>query len=103
MSGIAALINLTAPNDGDTTWTVEQKEVTIDTTIADSEGPTQDISWRFGPFSMEGHLDLNTFEMSSAKGSTALYLKNGNEVWIHLDIEIVWNGTYKGDYEIFRF
>ncbi|KAK9774055.1 hypothetical protein SCAR479_09169 [Seiridium cardinale] len=131
MSDTAALINLTAPDDGDNTWTVEQEEVTIETIIADSDGQTQDISWRFGPISMEGLLDLDTFEMSvketiagiaagpitgnlkdgvklnvnlqSAKGSTALYLKNGNELWTHLDIKIVWNGSYKGDYKIFSF
>jgi len=39
-------------------------------------------------------------DLIAAKGSIKFYLKNGNEVWVHLDIGIVFDGTYQGDYKI---
>lgn len=39
--------------------------------------------------------------LNSAKGQTKFYLKNGNEIWTHIDVKIVWNGSYHGDYKLF--
>jgi hypothetical protein len=35
-----------------------------------------------------------------AKGSIKIYLKNGNEVWVHLDIKVKFDGSFDGDYKI---
>lgn len=35
-----------------------------------------------------------------AKGSIKVYLKNGNEVWVHLDVKVVFDGSFDGDYKI---
>jgi hypothetical protein len=35
-----------------------------------------------------------------ASGEIRFYLKNGNEVWVHLDVKIVFDGNYEGDYKI---
>lgn len=35
-----------------------------------------------------------------AKGSINIYLKNGNEVWVHLDVKVKFDGSFDGDYKI---
>jgi hypothetical protein len=42
-------------------------------------------------------IDIN---LLVAKGSLRFYLKNGNEVWIHFDVSIVFDGSYKDDVKI---
>jgi hypothetical protein len=34
------------------------------------------------------------------KGQIKFYLKNGNEVWVNLDLKITFDGSYSGDYKI---
>jgi hypothetical protein len=38
-----------------------------------------------------------------ASGSLRFYLKNGNELWIHVDIKISFDGSFSGDYKIISF
>jgi hypothetical protein len=38
-----------------------------------------------------------------AKGSLKFYLKNGNELWIHVDIKVTFDGSFDGDYKIITF
>ena len=38
-----------------------------------------------------------------ASGSLRFYLKNGNELWIHLDIKVSFDGSFSGDYKIISF
>jgi hypothetical protein len=45
-------------------------------------------------------LDINLFV---AKGSIRLYLKNGNELWVHLDVSVTFDGSFSGDYKIISF
>lgn len=33
-------------------------------------------------------------------GEIQFYLKNGNEIWIHLDLKVKFDGHYEGDYKI---
>ncbi|KAK6208208.1 hypothetical protein LQW54_006989 [Pestalotiopsis sp. IQ-011] len=89
----------------------------------------RDISWSFGPIQYKGVLDVNSLEISvveiiagisigpikgnlkdgvglklnlnSAKGQTKFYLKNGNEVWTHIEVSIRWNGYYEKDAKLF--
>ena len=42
-------------------------------------------------------LNLDLF---SAKGEIRFYLKNGNEIWTHVDIQIRFDGNFAGDYKI---
>ncbi|KAI4601722.1 hypothetical protein KJ359_011854 [Pestalotiopsis sp. 9143b] len=39
--------------------------------------------------------------LNSAKGQTKFYLKNGNEIWTHIDVRIRWNGSYEKDVKLF--
>ncbi|POR33752.1 Uncharacterized protein TPAR_06081 [Tolypocladium paradoxum] len=36
-----------------------------------------------------------------AKGELRFYLKNGNEVWVHFDVKIIFDGHFKDDVKIF--
>ena len=38
-----------------------------------------------------------------AKGSIKFYLKNGNELWVNLQLSITFDGSYDGDYKIISF
>lgn len=38
--------------------------------------------------------------LSQEKGELRFYLKNGNEVWIHTDVQITFNGDYQTDYKL---
>ena len=35
-----------------------------------------------------------------AKGEIKFYLKNGNEIWVHVSVQITFDGSYEGDYKI---
>lgn len=39
-------------------------------------------------------------DLFSATGSLKFYLRNGNEVWIQLDVKITFDGSYSGGYKI---
>lgn len=80
------------------------------------------------PSQVTGYIDTNTFEVGlsvsvvginvgniygnlkdgvgvkinliAASGEIRFYLKNGNEVWVHLDVKVVFDGHYQGDYKI---
>ena len=41
--------------------------------------------------------------LHTTKGETRLYLKNGCEVWTHIDLKIIFDGHYEGDYKLFSF
>lgn len=38
--------------------------------------------------------------LNCAKGDVNYYLKNGNEIWTHIDVKITFNGMYGGDYKV---
>jgi hypothetical protein len=38
--------------------------------------------------------------LTQAKGELRMYLKNGKELWVHLNTKMVFNGRYEGDYKI---
>ncbi|KAI1770955.1 hypothetical protein F4818DRAFT_217804 [Hypoxylon cercidicola] len=89
-----------------------------------------DIDWSFsgGVLRIKGYVDTGTLEavltlsvlgvnvgtisgnlkdgigmkinLFVAQGEIKLYLKNGNELWIHLELKILGDGSYKGDYKI---
>jgi hypothetical protein len=40
------------------------------------------------------------FDLVLAKGTIKFYLKNGNELWVRLDVEVRFDGSFKGDYKI---
>lgn len=44
-----------------------------------------------------------TIDLYLASGEIKLYLKNGNEVWIHYDVKVKFDGEYQGDKEIFSW
>ncbi|KAF5679235.1 hypothetical protein FHETE_976 [Fusarium heterosporum] len=125
-----AIITLQAPEDGDNEWTAEQIQTSPNLPPGDTDGRTS-IDWRYGPVAYEGYFDTNTFEIGLSpaiaglnvgiiygnlkdgvnlkidldyyKGLTRFYLKNGNEVWTHLDVKVSFDGHFEGDYKIFTF
>ncbi|KXJ87350.1 hypothetical protein Micbo1qcDRAFT_208361 [Microdochium bolleyi] len=124
---VGAIVSLTPPDDGDVFWEAKQVELVKNLPPGDIQG-RKSIDWSFGPVKVSGYIDTNTLEVGLtvsvagislgnifgnlkdgvgikvnlliAKGEIRFYLKNGNEVWIHLDIKIVFDGHYEGDYKI---
>jgi hypothetical protein len=44
-------------------------------------------------------VDLHV-NLHQAAGLNRIYLKNGNELWTHLDIKVKFDGHFEGDYKI---
>ncbi|KAJ0159799.1 hypothetical protein CTA2_9092 [Colletotrichum tanaceti] len=124
---VGAVVALSPPAEGDNIWEAKQVEVASNLPPGDGQGRIS-IDWSFGPVKVTGYVDTDTFEIGltvsiagitvgdifgnlkdgvglkidllAAKGEIRFYLKNGNEVWIHLDVKIVFDGHYEGDYKI---
>ncbi|OBR01992.1 hypothetical protein CH63R_14564 [Colletotrichum higginsianum IMI 349063] len=124
---VGAVVALSPPAEGDNIWEAKQVELVRNLPPGDGEGRIP-IDWSFGPVKITGYVDTNTFEVGltisivginvgnifgnlkdgvglkinllAATGEIRLYLKNGNEVWVHLDVKIVFDGHYEGDYKI---
>ncbi|KAH7264606.1 hypothetical protein FSOLCH5_009880 [Fusarium solani] len=127
---VGAVISLTAPEEGDNVWKAEQLDIVRNLPPGDIAGRVP-IEWSFGPIKITGYVDTNTFEIGVsisivginvgnifgnlkdgvgldinlfvAKGSIRLYLKNGNELWVHLDVSVTFDGSFSGDYKIISF
>ncbi|KAI0147439.1 hypothetical protein GGR57DRAFT_476434 [Xylariaceae sp. FL1272] len=122
----AGTINLSSPRNGDNVWEVEQTDARGDE--VESSGSMLDFTWSYGPNHIIGSVDRDTLDITIKplvaglylgvitgslkdgvqihlnlqilKGIMNFYLKNGNEVWIHLDEKVVFNGSYSNDYKI---
>ncbi|KAK1688920.1 hypothetical protein BDP55DRAFT_766316 [Colletotrichum godetiae] len=99
---VGALVTLCPPclEQGDNLWMAKQIEIHHNLPPGDDYGRRQ-IDWSFGPVKTVGYVDTNTtitvnINLLSAKGKISVYLRNGQEVWIHLDIKIVFDGHYQG-------
>ncbi|OBS23070.1 hypothetical protein FPOA_03633 [Fusarium poae] len=127
---VGAIVTLTPPDDGDNVWEVRQLESAHSLAPGDIEG-RRSIDWSFGPINLSGYVNTNTYEIGvsptinqvnagniygnlkdgvnlkinlfTTKGQLRLYLKNGNELWVHPDIKITFDGSYEGDYKITSF
>ncbi|KAJ1325307.1 hypothetical protein MN608_10019 [Microdochium nivale] len=127
---VGAIVSLTPPQDGSELWEAKQVELVKNLPPGDIAGRKQ-IDWSFGPVKVSGYLDTNTLEVGLsisvagislgniygnlkdgvgvkvnllvAKGEIRFYLKNGNELWVHLEIKIIFDGSYNGDYKIISF
>ncbi|KAM0184886.1 hypothetical protein ACHAPI_012331 [Fusarium lateritium] len=127
---VGAIVSLSPPEEGDNIWEAKQVELARSLPPGNVQG-RHDIDWGFGPIKVTGYLDTDTYELGVsvsvaginlgnifgnlkdgvgikvnlfiAKGEIRFYLKNGNELWIHLDIKITFDGHYEGDYKIFSF
>ncbi|KAK2594033.1 hypothetical protein QQS21_008252 [Conoideocrella luteorostrata] len=124
---VGAIISLAAPENGETTWKAEQIEIVRNLPPGDIAG-RKSIEWSIGPVKITGYVDTKTFELGVsvsilginvgnifgnlkngvgininlflASGSIRFYLKNGKEVWVHVDITVKFDGKFEGDYKI---
>ncbi|EGY23370.1 uncharacterized protein VDAG_04808 [Verticillium dahliae VdLs.17] len=90
-----------------------------------------DLDWGYGPVNIIGYVDAYTLEtgviisvlgislgdivgnlkdgvvlnieLFLAVGAIRLYLKNGNEIWVALNIRVKFNGWYYSHYKIISF
>ncbi|ROV87572.1 hypothetical protein VMCG_10607 [Cytospora schulzeri] len=124
-----AVVNLAVPDEGETHWSATQTPILEDLMEVDYDDESRVyIDWAFGPTKFLGYVEKDTFGMVVAisvagvyigtlngnlkdgmdvdvdllvtKGSIKFYLKRGNEIWIHLDIKVTFNGSYEGDWKL---
>ncbi|KAK1772686.1 hypothetical protein QBC33DRAFT_27062 [Phialemonium atrogriseum] len=126
---VGAVVDLTAPGDGGNKWTARQVDVGRKPPTGDPKDSVK-VDWSFGPVKILGNVNTNTYELGvsaillginvgdihgdlkdgvrldinlfAAEGDIRFYLKNGNELWIRLDIKILFDGIFSGDYRILR-
>ncbi|KAM0321789.1 hypothetical protein ACHAQA_009885 [Verticillium albo-atrum] len=125
---VGAIVSLTPPEGGDNVWKAQQVNLARSLPPTDGRGRVE-IDWSFGP--VTGYVDTDSFEIGVsvsilginvgnifgnlkdgvgldidlflAAGSIKFYLKNGNELWVHLDIKVKFDGSFDGDYKIVSF
>ncbi|KAI1261487.1 hypothetical protein F5Y18DRAFT_440375 [Xylariaceae sp. FL1019] len=123
----AGTVDLQEPDEGDNTWYVTQTDAD-DGELDIEHGNTTQIDWGFGPNRITGIVDLDSFDiklkpiivgqylgiingnlkdglnikldLQILKGWMKYYLKNGNELWIHIDQKVIFDGSWEGDYKI---
>ncbi|KAL2159034.1 hypothetical protein VTH06DRAFT_2793 [Thermothelomyces fergusii] len=130
---LGALVRLTPPEEDGIFWTAEQSEVARALPPPGPGAPRSrhEIDWSFGPVTVTGYVDTDTWEIGVtvsvvgislgtiygnlqdgvgikvdlfvAKGEIKFYLKNGSELWVHLDLKIIFDGSFDGDYKIIGF
>lgn len=90
------------------------------------------VQWSFGPIYTSGSIDTSTygfkvsvsilgialgdtiegnlkdgvkvdFNLFAAIGGLKYYIKNGNEVWINVDVKVKFDGSFSGDYKLISF
>ncbi|KAM0540705.1 hypothetical protein ACHAO7_010991 [Fusarium culmorum] len=97
---------------------------------SEDQANRREINWYFGPIWLTGYVDKNTLDvgispvitginagnitgslkdgvavnvdLTTTKGETRLYLKNGNEVWVDLNLKIFFGGNYERDCMLLR-
>ncbi|KAM3505476.1 hypothetical protein MY10362_002925 [Beauveria mimosiformis] len=129
---IGAVINLVPPSEGSTVWQATQVQLAKNLPPpGKSPNSRREFSWSFGPAKLTGYVDTDTWEIGVevsvlgislgkvygnlkegvvikvnlflAKGSIKLYLKNGNELWVRLDLDVKFDGGFHSDYKIIAF
>ncbi|KAL2147753.1 hypothetical protein VTI28DRAFT_7105 [Corynascus sepedonium] len=106
-------------------WEVNQVDQADPEPEDDDDGQFQ---WGYGPIECTGSVDTDTFQatinvfvmgidlgtvygdlndnikmnlyLHKARGKIEFYSKHGNELWIHFDVKIMFNGTYEADRKI---
>jgi hypothetical protein len=43
---------------------------------------------------------VGEIDLFLAKGEIRIYLKNGNEVWLHYDVKVKFDGHFKDDVKL---
>ncbi|PTD02140.1 hypothetical protein FCULG_00012138 [Fusarium culmorum] len=124
-----ALLTLIPPKDGGSAWQLKQAD--MDNSLSsEDQANRREINWYLGPIWLTGYVDKNTLDvgispvitginagnitgnlkdgvavnvdLTTTKGETRLYLKNGNEVWVDLNLNIFFSGNYERDCMLFR-
>ncbi|KXJ88050.1 hypothetical protein Micbo1qcDRAFT_178685 [Microdochium bolleyi] len=122
-----ALVSLKAPQAGHNEWVAEQLEVSSGLSLNDDRSK-KELDWAHGPVKITGYINTDTFELglspviagistgnvygdlrqnvelrinlATTQGTTRFYLKNGNELWISVDVKVNFGGNTVGDYKI---
>ncbi|GIJ90101.1 hypothetical protein Asppvi_009051 [Aspergillus pseudoviridinutans] len=129
----AAYVDLTSPDDGDNEWSAEQTEAAAELSVPDdavefnwsfgpisaSQRPTA-LPKNTSSYDMtctpaiggiyvgivNGNLKDGVglrINLYNFKGALRWYLKNGNELWIHHDVKVIFDGYFEGDRKIITF
>ncbi|KAL8699576.1 MAG: hypothetical protein Q9201_005923 [Fulgogasparrea decipioides] len=122
---LGAAVNLTQQESGQYKAVQQGTAIGIPPT---NDETRKSIDWGFGPVKVSGYVDTDRLEIGVnvsvlgislgtlygnlqegvgvdvdlflAKGEIKFYLKNGNEVWVHLGLQVTFDGSYEGDYKI---
>jgi hypothetical protein len=121
----AAIVNVDDDGHGGRTVT----QVALTTSEIVSGTAIIPIQWYLGPIATTGSIDTSTlafnvsasivgialgdtiqgnlkdgvtidFNLFVASGELKYYLKNGNEVWTHVDVKVRFDGSFFGDYKL---
>ncbi|KAM0244115.1 hypothetical protein ACHAP5_006597 [Fusarium lateritium] len=127
MSDPGVHINLSEPSDGDIWYEAEQKNPDVE---FDEEDGWHDLNnFSFGPITNIARVNTDTFEFevvpeylgirpgllkgnlkdglaikinyAQARGEQRWYLKNGNEIWTHLDVKVMFDGSFDKDVKLY--
>ncbi|KAF7155596.1 hypothetical protein CNMCM5623_008138 [Aspergillus felis] len=108
----AAYVNLTSPDDGDNEWSAKQTEAAAELSF---KGFVDTSSYDMTCTPVIGGIYVGTvngnlkdgvglrFNLYNFKGALRWYLKNGNELWIHHDVKVIFDGVFEGDRKIITF
>ncbi|KAF2149661.1 hypothetical protein K461DRAFT_315629 [Myriangium duriaei CBS 260.36] len=123
-----ALVRVEEKSEGQYEITQIETENELPKPVAGIGDDRVEINWSFGPVKVVGYVVKSTLEIGVelhvlgislahlygnlkdgvvanvnlllAKGSIKFYLKNGHEVWIHVDVSVKFDGSFNKDVKL---
>ncbi|KAI1076665.1 hypothetical protein F5B20DRAFT_584085 [Whalleya microplaca] len=124
---IGAVVELIPPKEGSTEWVAKQIDVARNLPPGDPESH-KDFHWNYAIFEIQGWVDVSSLaifatvsvlginigtingnlndgvsikvDLKAASGEIRLFLKNGHELWVGVDVKVIFGQHYHGEWKI---